>query len=327
MKYLSQKLCIADQQQLDKAIQLISKIRIQVNQRLNDLEKMIYDKIQDLQENEIFKQLNQMETLFIESNDRNFDQKSTDLFQMISSFSNCKENKISHNNVEQLDILNFQQAIKKLMELQISNQYMMNNITNLVDQNKKDNKKPVNSGPQNASNEIWKHKTFAKSNDRKVAFNFTKNCGVAENILPLQNVVLSGFLLTQLFSGQNQFDQNINDKDKEVVVLFRVHEGLDLSISVYDEIINIKHSNLKIINDCYFIELEQDVFLKKGMTYSLSLVSQINETFNLYMFAGKSVNFGEIKFLNKETENIIQSVQVKQSLTQSCIPGIVIHNS
>lgn len=40
------------------------------------------------------------------------------------------------------------------------------------------------------------------------------------------------------------------------------------------------------------------------MTYSLSLVSQTDEPFNLFMFAGKSVSFGEIKFLNKETENI-----------------------
>ncbi|CAD8185543.1 unnamed protein product [Paramecium pentaurelia] len=327
MNYFKLKLCIDDQQQLDKAIQLINKIRIQFNQQLNDLEKLIYEKIHLLHENEIFKQLNQMETLFIQSNDRNFDQKSTDLFQIIPTFSNCKENLIFHDNVEQLNLLNFQQAIRKMMELQLSTQFMINNIFNLIEQNKKDTKKIMNQGQSNINNEIWKHKTFAKSNDRKVAFNFSKNCGVAENILPLQNLVLSGFLLTQLFQGLNQFDQNINDQNKEVVVLFRIHEGLDLSISIYDENINIKHSKFKIVNDCYYIELEQEVFLKKGMTYSLSLVSQTNEAFNLYMFAGKSVSFGEIKFLNKETENINQSVQVKQSLTQSCIPGIVIHSS
>ncbi|CAD8086360.1 unnamed protein product [Paramecium primaurelia] len=327
MSYFKLKLCIDDQQQLDKAIQLINKIRIQFNQQLNELEKLIYEKVHLLHENEIFKQLNQMETIFIQSNDRNFDQKSTDLFSIISTFSNCKENLIFHDNVEQLNILNFQQAIRKMIELQLSTQFMINNIINLIEQNKKDTKKIMNQGQSNINNEIWKHKTFAKSNDRKVAFNFSKNCGVAENILPLQNLVLSGFLLTQLFQGLNQFDQNINDQNKEVVVLFRIHEGLDLSISIYDENIKIKHSKFKIVNDCYYIELEQEVFLKKGMTYSLSLVSQTNEAFNLYMFGGKSVSFGEIKFLNKETESINQSVQVKQSLTQSCIPGIVIHSS
>ncbi|CAD8107125.1 unnamed protein product [Paramecium sonneborni] len=325
MKYFSQKLFSDDQQQLDKLILLISKIRSQFNQQLNELEKIIYQKIELLQEDQLFQQLNLMENIFTQSNDRNFDQKSTELFRLIPTFSNSKDNLIFHNNVEQLNLLNFQQAIRLMIELQNSTQFMIKNIHNLIDLNKKDPKKIMNQNQPNPNNEIWKHKTFAKSNDRKVAFNFTKNCGVAENILPLQNVVLSGFLLTQLFQGQNQFDQHINDQNKDVVLLFRIHEGIDLSISIYDQIIKIQHSKFKIVNNCYFIELDQGVYLKKGMTYSLSLISQSNESFNLFMFAGKSVSFGEIKFLNKETENINQSVQVKQSLTQSCIPGIVIN--
>ncbi|CAD8100634.1 unnamed protein product [Paramecium sonneborni] len=325
MKYFAQKLFTNDQLQFDKLILLINNIKVQFNQQLNELEKMIYQKIELLQENQLLKQLNQMENIFTESNDRNFEQKSFELFRLIPSFTNCKDNFIIHNNFEQLNLLNFQQAIRLMIELQQSTYFMIKNIINLVDQNKKDQKKNVNLGQQNASHQIWKHKTFAKSNDRKVAFNFTKNCGVAENILTIQNVILSGFLLTQLFQGLNQFDQNIIDQNKEAVFLFKVHEGLDLSISVYDQIIKIKHSKLKIINDCYFIELDQEVYLKKGMTYTLSLISQTDENFNLFMFAGKSVSSGEIKFLNKETENIHQSVQVKQSLTQSCIPGLVIN--
>ncbi|CAD8197503.1 unnamed protein product [Paramecium octaurelia] len=323
MNYYQYKLDDDDANQYQQILQIVQKLRNKVNKEADEIEKLIHLKVQEsLKLRETYK-LEEYEQIYFNNDAITFENQFNRLAQhQLKSILSTKNNKLEYIKADMFKLLQLSPVIMKLKEM--IQQFNFNiEVTKqmIIGQNA-----IVNQINNNQVQEIWKHQTIAKSGNKFKTFTFKKNQGFAEPFLCKSSFELNGLLLAQLFSGVNADGNQLNCQKDIHRLQFSIHEGLDLSSYYYAQEIQLNHEKLKQKEQLYEILLYQQILLKKGVIYTISLMPLSNESFSTYMYTGKEgENQQFLRFLDKQIDLIDQSVIAYQQFNQSPIPGFIIN--
>ncbi|CAD8170090.1 unnamed protein product [Paramecium pentaurelia] len=320
MNYYEYKLDVDDVYQCQQLIDMIQKLRIQVNKEADEIEKLINLKIQECFKLRDQYKLEQYEQIFNNHDLITFENQFNNLTKQSLNILFTTNNKLEYIKTDHFKFLNIQPAIMKLKEIIQQLSFNFDIAKRMIL-----GKNPINN-VNIAIKEIWKHQTIAKNGDKFKTFTFKKNQGFAEVFLCKSSFELNGIYHAQLFTGINNEGKQF-DCQKDIHYLqFSIHEGLDLSSYYYRQELELNHQKLTQKDQLYQIMLNQSILLKKGVIYTISLIPINNQNFSTYMFTGKQGESQQcLKFLDKQIDLIDQTIIAQQQSNQSPIPGFMIN--
>ncbi|CAD8115654.1 unnamed protein product [Paramecium primaurelia] len=320
MNYYEYKLDVDDVYQCQQLIDMIQKLRIQVNKEADEIEKLINLKIQECFKLRDQYKLEQYEQIFYNNDLITFENQFNNLTKQSLNILFTTDNKLEYIKTDHFKFLNIQPAIMKLKEIIQQLSFNFDIAKRMIF-----GKNPINNA-NIAIKEIWKHQTIAKNGDKFKTFTFKKNQGFAEVFLCKSSFELKGIFHAQLFTGINHEGKKF-DCQKDIHCLqFSIHEGLDLSSYYYRQELELNHQILTQKDQNYQIMLNQSILIKKGVIYTISLIPITNQNFSTYMYTGKQgENQQYLKFLDKHIDLIDQIIIAQQQSNQSPIPGFMIN--
>lgn len=150
---------------------------------------------------------------------------------------------------------------------------------------------------------------MAKTNDAFVANVFQSGQCFAQPFYPIASCYLKGIYHSFLFKGKSNVNAEYDCQEKPETITIRIHEGFDLSDSIYEESFTINHKEFVksglVQNGAYKLEFASKALLRKGMPYTIS--SRSTSKFYTHIHSGKEVKFEQkniLKFMAKEPENL-----------------------